>query len=66
MDEEMSIHEKVQQKLQALQDFWASHPTMHLSRTDTTEVDRQNINVKVEYGNQIDLYMRELEQLYQT
>jgi len=39
---------------------------MHISRQSTSEVERQNINVKVEYGDQIDLYMRELEQLYQT
>lgn len=39
---------------------------MHLSRDETTEIERQNLNVKIEYGVQIDLYMRELESLYQT
>lgn len=47
-------------------DFYAAHPTIHLSRAETQEIERQNINVKVEYGDQIDLYMRELEQNYLT
>jgi hypothetical protein len=32
-----------------------------LSRKDTTEVERQNINIKVEYCEQIELYTRQLE-----
>jgi hypothetical protein len=34
-----------------LSDFAASHPSMHLSRAETQEVERQNINVNVEYGS---------------
>jgi hypothetical protein len=42
-------------------DFKNSHPTMFVSRQLTTEVERQNINVNVEYGESIANYMRELE-----
>ena len=44
-----------------LSDFKNSHPTMFVSRQLTTEVERQNINVNVEYGESIANYMRELE-----
>ena len=37
-----------------------------LSRIETTEVERQNINILVEYSEQIDLYTRQLEQIYLT
>ena len=37
-----------------------------MSRKETTEVDRQNINIQVEYGEDIELYMRELEDIYIT
>jgi hypothetical protein len=35
-----------------LTDFM-SHPTLNLSRVLTTEVERQNINVNTEYGENI-------------
>ena len=37
-----------------------------MSRSDTTEVERQNINVNVEYGDSIAKYMRELEVQFLT
>lgn len=49
-----------------LDDFSLAHPTAHLSRKSTGEVERQNINVNVEYGESIDLYMRELEEQFLT
>lgn len=39
----------------------SNHPTAHLSRKETSEVERQNINVNVEYGREIDVYLRQLE-----
>lgn len=44
-----------------LADFSNTHPSAHLSRKETTEVERQNININAEYGREIDLYMRQLE-----
>jgi len=45
-----------------LSDFNAdNHPSAMLSRKETTEIERQNINVKVEYSEQIELYTRQLE-----
>ena len=49
-----------------LSDFQASHPSAHLNRKETSEIERQNINIKAEYGGQIDLYMRQLERQYLT
>lgn len=49
-----------------LSDFAACHPSANLSRKDTTEVERQNININQEYGDSIDLYMRELEKQFVT
>ena len=43
-----------------------SHPSAMLSRIETTEVERQNINILVEYSEQIDLYTRQLEKIYLT
>jgi len=45
-------------------DLSFSHPSAHLSRKETTEVERQNININTEYGESIDLYMRELETMF--
>ena len=42
------------------------HPTRHLSRVTSTEVERQNINVRHELGTDIDRYLRELEQTYDS
>lgn len=42
-------------------DLKSTHPTLGMSRQLTTEVERQNINVNVEYGDSIANYMRELE-----
>ena len=44
-----------------LSDFASVHSTAHLSRETTTEVQRQNINVNVEYGESIMTYTRQLE-----
>lgn len=41
-----------------LSDFALAHPSAHLSRETTTEVQRQNINVNVEYGESIMTYTR--------
>jgi hypothetical protein len=38
------------------------HPSRHLSRKDTNDIQRQNINVRMEYSGSIDFYMRELEE----
>ena len=43
-----------------------AHPTRHLSRETSTEVERQNINVRHELGLDIDRYLRELEQTYDS
>ena len=40
------------------------HPTRHLSRTETTDVDRQNLNVKFELSRDIDHYLRGVEKQY--
>ena len=44
-----------------LSDFAQVHPSAHLSRETTTEVQRQNINVNTEYGESIMTYTRQLE-----
>ena len=49
-----------------LSDFALTHPSNHLSREHTTEIQRQNINVNVEYGDSIMTYMRELELQFLT
>jgi cyclin A len=49
-----------------LSDFSSTHPSAHLSRKETTEVERQNININAEYGREIDFYMRQLEVQYLT
>lgn len=47
-------------------DFSLSHPSALLSRLETNEVERQNINIKAEYGESIELYTRQLEATYLT
>jgi len=49
-----------------LTDFAAAHPSAYLSREDTSEVERQNINTNAEYGEAIDFYLRELETQFST
>ena len=49
-----------------LSDFALSHPSAHLSRKTTTEIERQNINVNSDYGESIDLYVRQLEEQFLT
>lgn len=44
-----------------LTDFASAHPSAHLSREETNEIQRQNINVNHEYGESIMSYMRQLE-----
>ena len=44
-----------------LSDFSMAHPSLHLSRVTTNDIQRQNINVREEYGESIMTYMRELE-----
>ena len=41
-------------------DFGVAHPSAHL-RATTTEIERQNINVNVEYGQSILNYIRSME-----
>ena len=41
-----------------LSDFATAHPSAHLSREETTEIQRQNINVNTEYGESMMTYMR--------
>lgn len=42
-------------------DFAMAHPSTHLSRAETTEIQRQNINMNTEYGESIMNYTKELE-----
>ena len=42
------------------------HPTRQLSRKTTTDVQRQNINVRYELGNDIDSYLRAFELEFNT
>jgi hypothetical protein len=35
-----------------------NHPSAMLSRKETTEIERQNINIKVEYSESIEIYTR--------
>ena len=44
-----------------LSDFSMAHPSLHLSRVTTNDIQRQNINVREEYGESIMTYLRELE-----
>lgn len=37
------------------------HPTYHLSREKTSDVQRQNLNVKMDLNKDIDIYLRSLE-----
>ena len=38
-----------------------AHPTRQMSRTLTTDVERQNINVRHDLAEDIDTYLRQLE-----
>lgn len=49
-----------------LSDFSSSHPSALLSRKETSEFERQNINIQVEYSESIETYTRQLEQQYVT
>ena len=42
------------------------HPSRHLSRETTTDVDRQNINVRSELGHDIDRYLRKMETTFDS
>jgi hypothetical protein len=42
------------------------HPSKYLSRELTNDVQRQNINVRADFGMDIDKYLRELELTYDT
>jgi len=42
------------------------HPSLHLSRKETTDIQRQNVNLRMEYSESIDFYLRELEEQYNT
>lgn len=50
-----SLHKAVTQS------FISEHPTINMSRAETTEIERQNINTKVEYSEKIEAYTRQLE-----
>ena len=43
-----------------------SHPTRHMSRAVTTDIQRQNINLRVELGSDIQEYLRAKELEYDT
>ena len=43
-----------------------SHPSKYLSRELTTEVQRQNINVRADLAEDIDKYLRMLENTYDS
>jgi len=50
-----------------LQNFNAkTHPTASMSRLTTTDVERQNINVRTELADDVDCYLRNLEKKYDT
>jgi hypothetical protein len=51
---------------QLVHDFGMQHPSAHLSRKTTTDMERQNINIKSDYAEQIERYTRYLEQTYLT
>jgi hypothetical protein len=42
------------------------HPSLNLCRKETNDIQRQNINVRCEYSESIDFYLRELEECYNT
>ena len=42
------------------------HPTREMSRQQTTDIQRQNINVRVELGDDIENYLRIREQEFDT
>jgi hypothetical protein len=44
----------------------AKHPSLNLCRKETNDIQRQNINVRCEYSESIDFYLRELEECYNT
>jgi cyclin-A len=44
-----------------LSQFSDAHPSFHLSRLETTDTERQNINIQTEYGDQIVSYLKQLE-----
>jgi hypothetical protein len=43
-----------------------THPSRHLSRTNTTDFERQNINVQHELKEDVDAYLRHLEKQHDT
>ena len=51
---------------QVITDFSLQHPTALMSREKTTDIERQNLNIEAEYADHIELYTRQLEQLYNT
>jgi hypothetical protein len=46
--------------------FSHHHPSKHLSRETTTEIERQNINVNSDLAADIDKYLREIEKQNDT
>ena len=46
--------------------FSHHHPSKHLSRETTTEIERQNINVNSDQAADIDKYLREIEKQNDT
>ena len=41
-----------------------AHPSRHLDRSQTTDFDRQNINVRHDLREDIDKYLRKLEKQF--
>ena len=48
------------------EDFGLKPPSSQLPRDATTEIQRQNYNVEIEYGDSIMKYTRELEEKFLT
>ena len=43
-----------------------NHPSINLPRDKTTDIDRQNINVRAELAEDVDKYLREIETKFDT
>lgn len=41
--------------------YSCDHPTRDMPRSETTDLQRQNINIATDYGQTIDQYLRLLE-----
>lgn len=53
----------LKKRQQLLKLSYANHPTLHMSRKVTTDVQRQNMNIRTELTADIDQYLRSVEDL---